>query len=142
MMSIISFIELTVNICEYVLCFRKLFPSKMSTSLNMTDLHPKVTYCFSEGSTVRYLLSFLTLTQNQVTVFNCLFVCRQVLNGMSLSGLETFVQEQECGLTVAGRARRSSETRDKDRATLGRSHGTGCRSSQTLCTEAWSLKPP
>ncbi|XP_013862120.1 sorting nexin-19a isoform X2 [Austrofundulus limnaeus] len=87
--------------------YRKLFPSKMSTSLNMTDLPPKVSYCFSEGSAV--------------------------LNGMSLSGLETFVREQECGLTVAGRATRSSETQDKDRTVLGRSHGTGCWWSHTLC---------
>lgn len=29
-----------------------MFPSKISPSLNIPDLHPKVTYCFSEGSTV------------------------------------------------------------------------------------------
>uniref|UniRef100_A0A665UAH6 Sorting nexin 19a n=1 Tax=Echeneis naucrates TaxID=173247 RepID=A0A665UAH6_ECHNA len=46
-----------------------MFPSKISPSLNIPDLHPKVTYCFSEGSTV--------------------------LNGMTLSGLENFVKEQE-----------------------------------------------
>ncbi|XP_037543449.1 sorting nexin-19a [Nematolebias whitei] len=78
--------------------YRKLFPSKMSTSLNMTDLHPKVSYCFSEGSAV--------------------------LNGMSLSGLETFVREQEVGLIGTGRAMRSCETQGKDRKMAGRSHGT------------------
>lgn len=36
-----------------VSCIRRLmFPSKISPSLNIPDLHPKVTYCFSEGSTV------------------------------------------------------------------------------------------
>ncbi|KAG8008115.1 Sorting nexin-19 [Nibea albiflora] len=53
---------------------RLMFPSKISPSLNIPDLHPKVTYCFSEGSAG--------------------------LNGMSLSGLESFVKEQErllCG---------------------------------------------
>jgi len=33
---------------------RLMFPSKMSTSLNIPDLHPKVTYCFSEGSAVSH----------------------------------------------------------------------------------------
>lgn len=36
---------------------RRLFPSKISPSFNIPnipDLHPKVTYCFSEGSTVSY----------------------------------------------------------------------------------------
>ncbi|XP_076024896.1 sorting nexin-19a [Genypterus blacodes] len=55
--------------------YRRLrFPSKVSPSLNMPDLHPKVTYCSMTGS--------------------------PVLNGMSLSGLESFVHEQEkllCG---------------------------------------------
>ena len=31
-----------------------MFPSKISPSLNLPDLHPKVTYCFSEGSAVSY----------------------------------------------------------------------------------------
>lgn len=31
---------------------RSIFPSKISPSLNIPDLHPKVAYCFSEGSTV------------------------------------------------------------------------------------------
>lgn len=36
-------------------CIRRLmFPSKISPSLNIPDLHPKVTYCFSEGSAVSY----------------------------------------------------------------------------------------
>ncbi|XP_019219370.2 sorting nexin-19a isoform X3 [Oreochromis niloticus] len=57
--------------------YRRLFPSKISPAFNIPnipDLHPKVTYCFSEGSTV--------------------------LTGMSLSHLENFVGEQErllCG---------------------------------------------
>ena len=33
---------------------RLMFPSKISPSLNIPDLHPKVTYCFSEGSAVSY----------------------------------------------------------------------------------------
>lgn len=37
----------------FVSCLRRLmFPSKISPSLNMPDLHPKVTYCFSKGSPV------------------------------------------------------------------------------------------
>ncbi|XP_051902518.1 sorting nexin-19-like isoform X2 [Hippocampus zosterae] len=48
---------------------RLMFPSKVSPSFNIADLHPKVTYCFSEGS--------------------------PVLNCMSLSRLESFVLEQE-----------------------------------------------
>lgn len=31
---------------------RLMFPSKLAPSLNIPDLHPKVTYCFSEGSAV------------------------------------------------------------------------------------------
>lgn len=34
---------------------RLMFPSKVSPSLNIPDLHPKVTYCFSEGSAVSHL---------------------------------------------------------------------------------------
>nr|XP_015816382.2 sorting nexin-19 isoform X1 [Nothobranchius furzeri]XP_054586545.1 sorting nexin-19 isoform X1 [Nothobranchius furzeri] len=68
--------------------YRRLFPTKVSPSLNMTDLHPKVTYCFSEGCTV--------------------------LNRMSLSGLEAFVREQECGLNVT-EPTRSCELQVKDK---------------------------
>ncbi|XP_017287401.1 sorting nexin-19a isoform X2 [Kryptolebias marmoratus] len=78
--------------------YRRLFPSKMSTTLNITDLHPKVTYCFSEGSAV--------------------------LNSMSLSGLEAFVREQECALNATERAVQSDEPPGNDRRTSGRSHGT------------------
>lgn len=37
---------------------RLMFPSKISPSLNIPDLHPKVTYCYSEGSAVSSLLNF------------------------------------------------------------------------------------
>ncbi|KAG7269697.1 LOW QUALITY PROTEIN: hypothetical protein CRUP_021436 [Coryphaenoides rupestris] len=50
--------------------YRRLrFPSKIAPSLNIPDLEPKVTYCFSEGCSV--------------------------LGGLSLAGLESFTQEQE-----------------------------------------------
>ncbi|XP_042355418.1 sorting nexin-19-like isoform X2 [Plectropomus leopardus] len=80
---------------------RLMFPSKVSPSLNMPDLHPKVTYCFSEGSTV--------------------------LNGMSLSGLESFVKGQErllCEPNGKEAAKQSCEQPGKDKKTSGRSHGT------------------
>lgn len=35
-----------------------MFPSKISPSLNIPELHPKVMYCFSEGSTVSSHLVF------------------------------------------------------------------------------------
>ncbi|CAB1431841.1 unnamed protein product [Pleuronectes platessa] len=82
-------------------CRRSMFQSKISPSLNIPDLHPKVTYCFSEGS--------------------------PVLNGMTLSGLENFVTEQErllCGQHEKEAARQSSGQPDKDRRTSGKSHGT------------------
>lgn len=42
-----------------VSCIRRLmFPSKISPSLNIPDLHPKVTYCFSEGSAVSHHIVF------------------------------------------------------------------------------------
>ncbi|XP_029956269.1 sorting nexin-19a isoform X2 [Salarias fasciatus] len=74
---------------------RLMFPSKVSP-LNIPDLQPKVTYCFSEGSAV--------------------------LNGMSLSALESFVSEQEgllCGSNEKETAR-SHEKQVKDK----KSHGT------------------
>uniref|UniRef100_UPI003AAB3282 sorting nexin-19a n=1 Tax=Centroberyx gerrardi TaxID=166262 RepID=UPI003AAB3282 len=79
------------------------FPSKIAPSLNIPDLHPKVTYCFSEGSTV--------------------------LNGMSLSGLESFIEEQErllCGATgrETGEAKHRHEPPGKDRKTSGKTRGT------------------
>ncbi|XP_047463173.1 sorting nexin-19a isoform X2 [Mugil cephalus] len=81
---------------------RLMFPSKMSTSLNIPDLHPKVTYYFSEGSAV--------------------------LNGMSLSGLESFVREQErllCGLNGKETDKESGKQQGKNRKTSGKTHGTG-----------------
>uniref|UniRef100_A0A667YZB5 Sorting nexin 19a n=1 Tax=Myripristis murdjan TaxID=586833 RepID=A0A667YZB5_9TELE len=47
------------------------FPSKIAPSLNITDLPPKVTYCFSEGSTVSYWLFHCWLYV--VYVFLCLY---------------------------------------------------------------------
>lgn len=35
-----------------------MFPSKISPSLNIPELHPKVTYCYSEGSAVSSPLTF------------------------------------------------------------------------------------
>ncbi|XP_060912516.1 sorting nexin-19a isoform X1 [Labrus mixtus] len=80
---------------------RLMFPSKISPSLNIPELHPKVTYCFSEGSAV--------------------------LNGMSLSGLENFVLEQErllCEPSGKMTARQSCEQPGKDKKTSGKAHGT------------------
>ncbi|XP_035522001.1 sorting nexin-19a [Morone saxatilis] len=80
---------------------RLMFPSKISPSLNIPDLHPKVTYCFSEGSAV--------------------------LNGMSLSSLESFVEEQErllCGLNGKETSKQSCEPPGKDKKTSGKTHGT------------------
>ncbi|XP_059207970.1 sorting nexin-19a [Centropristis striata] len=80
---------------------RLIFPSKISPSLNIPDLHPKVTYCFSEGSAV--------------------------LNGMSLSGLESFVQEQErllCAPNVKETTKQSCKQSGKDKKTSGKTHGT------------------
>ncbi|KAM3868989.1 sorting nexin-19a [Diretmus argenteus] len=79
------------------------FPSKAAPSLNIPDLQPKVTYCFSEGSTV--------------------------LNGLSLSGLERFIERQERLLCrPSGRetmeARRSCAQPGKDRNTSGKTRGT------------------
>ncbi|XP_041656576.1 sorting nexin-19a [Cheilinus undulatus] len=74
--------------------------SKISP-LNIPDLHPKVTYCFSEGSSV--------------------------LNGMSLSGLENFVQEQErllCEPDGKKTRRQSCEQSGKDKKTSGKTHST------------------
>uniref|UniRef100_A0A8C2XBX8 Sorting nexin 19a n=1 Tax=Cyclopterus lumpus TaxID=8103 RepID=A0A8C2XBX8_CYCLU len=75
--------------------------SKMSTSLNIPDLHPKVTYCFSEGSAI--------------------------LNGMSLSGLESFVKEQErllCEPNGKETAKQSREQPSTDKKTSGKPHDT------------------
>ncbi|XP_034539678.1 sorting nexin-19a [Notolabrus celidotus] len=80
---------------------RLMFPSKVSTSLNIPDLHPKVTYCYSEGSTV--------------------------LNGISLSGLESFVLEQErllCEPNGQRASRQSCEQPGKDKKMSGKTHGT------------------
>ncbi|XP_040006728.1 sorting nexin-19a [Xiphias gladius] len=80
---------------------RLMFPNKISPSLNIPDLHPKVTYCFSEGSTV--------------------------LNGMSLCGLESFVKEQErllSGQNGKEAAKQSCEQPHKDKKTSGKTLGT------------------
>ncbi|XP_056267579.1 sorting nexin-19a [Pseudoliparis swirei] len=80
---------------------RLMFPSKMSTSLNIPDLHPKVTYCFSEGSAI--------------------------LNGMSLSVLESFVKEQErllCEPNGKETAKQSREPPGTDKKTSGKPPGT------------------
>ncbi|XP_049448718.1 sorting nexin-19a [Epinephelus fuscoguttatus] len=80
---------------------RLMFPSKVSPSLNIPDIHPKVTYCFSEGSSV--------------------------LNGMSLSSLEGFVKQQErrlCESNGKETAKQSCEQPGKDKKTSGKSHGT------------------
>ncbi|XP_014839020.1 PREDICTED: sorting nexin-19-like isoform X1 [Poecilia mexicana] len=81
--------------------YRRLFPSKVSPSLNIPDLHPKVTYCFSEGSSV--------------------------LNGMSLCGLENFVREQERligGPNMTETVKPSYELKAKDKKISGKTHGT------------------
>ncbi|XP_041864961.1 sorting nexin-19a isoform X2 [Melanotaenia boesemani] len=81
--------------------YRRLFPSKISPSVNLLDLHPKVTYCFSEGSAI--------------------------LNGMPLSGLESFVREQErllYGLNSTETAKQSCGPQAKDKRMSGKSHGT------------------
>ncbi|XP_068600426.1 sorting nexin-19a [Brachionichthys hirsutus] len=80
---------------------RLMFPSKISPSLNIPDLHPKVTYCFSEGSAV--------------------------LNGMSLSGLEGFVMEQERLLSEPNgkdAAEQSFDRSSRDKKASVKTHGT------------------
>uniref|UniRef100_A0A3P8RVP6 Sorting nexin 19a n=1 Tax=Amphiprion percula TaxID=161767 RepID=A0A3P8RVP6_AMPPE len=80
---------------------RLMFGSKVSPSLNIPDLHPKVGYCFSEGS--------------------------PVLNGMSLSGLESFVGERErllCELNGKEAVKQSCEQQGKDKKSSGKNHGT------------------
>ncbi|KAF7667384.1 hypothetical protein LDENG_00066910 [Lucifuga dentata] len=82
---------------------RLMFSSKISPSLNIPDLHPKVAYCFSAGSSV--------------------------LNGMTLSGLESFVKEQERLLSKSNgkesvEAKPKTEQPGKDKTTSGKSHGT------------------
>ncbi|XP_034034486.1 sorting nexin-19a [Thalassophryne amazonica] len=82
--------------------YRLVFPSKVSPSVNVPDLHPKVSYCFSEGSTM--------------------------LNGMSLSGLESFIREQERLLCRSGEetgaAVQSREQPSNDKKTSEKTHGT------------------
>ncbi|KAM9846576.1 sorting nexin-19a [Aulostomus maculatus] len=80
---------------------RLMFPSKVSPSINTPDLHPKVTYCFSEGSAM--------------------------LNGMSLSGLESFVQEQERLLCESNGRESSKQSYEEPRAekrSSGKTPGT------------------
>lgn len=77
----------------YVSCFRRLmFPSKISPSLNIPDLHPKVTYCFSEGSTVSYhnVFAIYCLTcgyETQLTCLLCSFRSSMVCHCLPLSVL-------------------------------------------------------
>ncbi|KAM9788566.1 sorting nexin-19-like [Neosynchiropus ocellatus] len=81
--------------------YRRLFPSKVSPSLNIPDLHPRVSYCYSEGSAV--------------------------LNGMSLTGLESFVGEQErllCEPDVKEKAKQSCELQLKEQRSSAKPHGT------------------
>ncbi|XP_056140325.1 sorting nexin-19a [Lampris incognitus] len=84
--------------------YRRLrFPSKIAPSLNIPDLQPKVTYCFSEGSSV--------------------------LNGLTLSGLESFITEQElrlCGPVERknGDAEQGCRPPGRDRKTPGKTRGT------------------
>lgn len=118
------------NVVFHVLCFRRLFSSKISPSLNISDLHPKVTYCFSEGSTVSYHAEFSFLID--VSYMNetdfCSVVTAQVLNGTSLSGLESFIREQErllCGSNGIEKAKRSCELHSNDNKMTGKTLGTG-----------------
>lgn len=121
----------------FVSCIgRLIFQSKISPSLNIPDLHPKVTYCFSEGSAVSYHTAF-TICDLWMCFWNGesghtwhLVLCSllQVLNGMSLCGLESFVKEQErllCGPSGKETARHSCEQPGKDKRTSGKTHGTG-----------------
>lgn len=102
-----------------------MFPSKISPSLNIPDLHPKVTYCFSEGSAVSSSTVAHTHTGH---MFAFLTMSPQVLNGMSLSGLESFVKEQErflCGSNGKEAAEQSCERSGKDKKTSGKTHAAG-----------------
>lgn len=68
------------------------------------------------------------LKWTQLTFFALVIVTRQVLNGMSLSGLESFVKEQEtllCEQNGKERAKQSCERPGKDKRTSGKPHGTG-----------------
>ncbi|XP_008299338.1 sorting nexin-19-like [Stegastes partitus] len=81
--------------------YRLMFGSKVSPSLNIPDLHPKVTYCFSEGS--------------------------PILNGMSLSSLESFVIQREkllCELNGKDTAKQGCDQQGKDKKSSGKTHGT------------------
>lgn len=75
------FLILPLDLWFCVSCIRRLmFPSKISPSLNIPDLHPKVTYCFSEGSAVSLssLMDdvFVKWTQLTVSLFRSSMVCR------------------------------------------------------------------
>ena len=113
--------------------FRRLFLSKISPSLNISDLHPKVTYCFGDGSSVSHRASFVFLMSVfepwtwQTQTFSSI-VTAQVLNGTSLSGLESFIGEQErllCGPNVTEKDKRSCELHSKDNKPAGKPPGTG-----------------
>lgn len=74
--NVYVFLFLTVSGCFWfcVSCIRRLmFPSKVSPSLNIPDLHPKVTYCFSEGSTVSRHILF-AVSEKWIPVTDDVFV--------------------------------------------------------------------
>ncbi|XP_055004631.1 sorting nexin-19a [Boleophthalmus pectinirostris] len=78
--------------------YRRLFQNRMSTSLNISELPPKVTYCYSASS--------------------------PMLNGMTLSGLENFVKDQEqrmCSLSEKGPQELWSEQFGKNTKASGKS---------------------
>lgn len=119
-----------------VSCIRRLmFPSKISPSLNIPDLHPKVTYCFSEGSTVSDHTVFAISDFNKKFISNrcltCSFAYLQVLNGMSLSGLESFVKEQE-RLLCEPNGKEAAKQSWEQQKTLGKTHGTGWYSHKSF----------
>uniref|UniRef100_A0AAV2JCY6 Sorting nexin 19a n=1 Tax=Knipowitschia caucasica TaxID=637954 RepID=A0AAV2JCY6_KNICA len=75
--------------------YRRMFQSRMSTSLNISEVPPKVTYCYSA---------------------NC-----KLLNGMTLTGLDHFVKEQEQNICSVSEkeSRLHSEQCDKNILTCG-----------------------
>ncbi|KAJ0062092.1 hypothetical protein NL108_015683, partial [Boleophthalmus pectinirostris] len=90
--------------------YRRLFQNRMSTSLNISELPPKVTYCYSASS--------------------------PMLNGMTLSGLENFVKDQEqrmCSLSEKGPQELWSEQFGKNTKASGKS-STGLYCSQQYNT--------
>uniref|UniRef100_A0A3Q1B6E3 Sorting nexin 19a n=1 Tax=Amphiprion ocellaris TaxID=80972 RepID=A0A3Q1B6E3_AMPOC len=60
--SRIDKVRMNLHFRDLVRTVRLMFGSKVSPSLNIPDLHPKVGYCFSEGSPVSYQTAFTILT--------------------------------------------------------------------------------